>query len=231
MALIEPTFNDDPRFYGGHLYVRPPKPIDFPAFEPPEEEVSESKRHLENRTALYLALKDAFAATSSIGSEQFVYWDPTDARRRLSPDVFIKLGAPDQPFRVWKTWERGAPDVAVEIISPSDQRDVDWNDKLKRYHNTGIREIVRFDADDPRRPIRIWDYISGDIVERAADDPNLVACGALGLFWVIAQGPAYDPMLRLARDREGRDVLPTPGEGRALAEMEAREARRAQRAG
>ncbi len=42
------------RFAGGHLYVRPPEPIEFPAEEPWEEKVGEIKRHLENRTALYL---------------------------------------------------------------------------------------------------------------------------------------------------------------------------------
>ena len=122
MSLIDNAANADPRFYGGHIYVRPPRPIEFPAFESPEEEVAETKRHLENRTALYLVLKDAFAATSSVGSDQFMYWDPKDPRRNLSPDILVKLGAPDRPFRVWKTWERSAPDLGVEIISDSDRR-------------------------------------------------------------------------------------------------------------
>lgn len=228
MSLIDTALTTDPRYYKGHLYVRPPRPIEFPAYEPPEEEVSETKRHLENRTALYLVLKDAFAATSSIGSDQFVYWDPKNGRRCLSPDVFVKLGAPDQPFGVWKTWERAAPDVAIEIVSESDQRDEDWEEKLARYRDAGILEIVRFDAEDARRPIRIWDSVSGDLVERAADDPDRLSCRALGLWWIILQDPTYGPMLRLSRDREGRELLPTPSEGRVLAEVQLREARRAQ---
>ncbi len=207
------------RLARGHVYVRPPEPIEFPSEEPPEEEVSETKRHLENRTALYLVLKDLFAATSSVGSEQFVYFDPTSARRCLSPDAFVKLEVPDRPFGVWKTWERGAPDLGVEIISKSDRRDDDWDDKLARYHAAGIREIVRFDADDTSQPIRVWDHVSGDLVERAADDPDLRFCHALALWWVVLDDASYGPMLRLARDREGRDPLPTPEEGRVLAEM------------
>lgn len=207
------------RLARGHLYVRPPEPIDFPSEEPPEEEVSETKRHLENRTALYLVLKEHFAATSSVGSEQFVYFDPTSARRCLSPDAFVKREVPDRPFRVWKTWERGAPDLGVEIISKSDQRDDDWDDKLARYRAAGIHEIVRFDADDTSQPIRVWDHVSGDLVERAADDPDLCFCHALSLWWVVLDDASYGPMLRLARDREGRDPLPTPEEGRVLAEM------------
>ena len=209
------------------MYVRPPEPIEFPAEEPWEEHVGEIKRHLENRTALYLTLKDLFAATSSIGSDQFVYFDPTDARRCMSPDVFVKLGVPDQMFRVWKTWERGAPELGVEIISDADHRDQNWDDKLARYRAAGIREVVRFDADDAERPIRIWDHVSGDLVERAADDPQLRSCNALGLWWVIAEDAADGRMLRLARGRDGDDVIPTPSEARVMAEMALRQVQEA----
>src|SRR5688572_4093503 len=133
MSTIDIAPSTHTRFATGHVYVRRPEPIDFPAFESPEEAVSETKRHLENRTGLYLVLKDLFAATCSIGSDQFVYYDPTDARRCLSPDVFVKLEVADRPFGVWKTWERGAPELGVEIISASDQRDDDWDEKLARY--------------------------------------------------------------------------------------------------
>ena len=73
----------------GH-YVRAPAPIHFPSEESPEEHVGETKRHLEARTTLYLLLKDAFA-DKAIGSDQFVYWDASDPRKCLSPDVFVKL--------------------------------------------------------------------------------------------------------------------------------------------
>jgi hypothetical protein len=211
------------RFATGHIYVRPPEPIEFPAFESTEEAVSETKRHLENRTALYLVLKKFFAATCSIGSDQFVYHDPTDPRRCLSPDAFVKLDVADQPFSVWKTWERGAPELGVEIISASDQRDGNWEDKLARYRAAGIREIVRFDVEDRERPIRIWDHVSGDVVERAPGDPDLRFCHTLGLWWVVLDDPTYGPMLRLARDREGCDPLPTPEERSVLAEQTLRD--------
>ena len=215
------------RAAGGHVYVRPPEPIEFPAEEPWEEHVGEIKRHLENRTSLYLTLRDLLAATSSVGSDQFVYFDPTDARRCLSPDAFVKLGVPDQMFRVWKTWERGAPELGVEIISDADHRDLNFDDKLARYRAAGIREVVRFDADDPKRPIRIWDHVSGDLVERAADDPQLRFCNALGLWWVVAEDELYGRMLRLARDRDGADLVPTPSEAQVMAEMALRQTQEA----
>jgi hypothetical protein len=229
MALIEHASPAASRFVRGHLYVRPPAPIDFPAFDSPEDFVGETKRHLDNRTALYLVLKDAFAATSSIGSEQFVYWNSKDARQCLSPDAFVKLGVPDTQFDVWKTWERGAPELGVEIVSKSDHRDEDWEEKLERYRAAGIREVVRFDRNDARRPLRIWDDVGGDLVERDDDDPDLFACQTLGLWWAIVDEAGSGRLLRLARDREGRDLLATPSEARVEAELARREAEEARR--
>ena len=186
----------------------------------------ETNRHLEIRTALYLILKREFAAIATIGSDQFIYWDPTTSKKRLAPDAFIRLDAPHRTFRTWKTWQHGAPDVAVEVVSDSDEGEPDWNEKLDRYRATGILEIVRFYPEDRERPIRIWDAADGDLVERAASDPDLLACEALGLWWTVTEHPDIGPMLRLARDREGLDLLLTPDEAEAKAresEAQARE--------
>jgi Uma2 family endonuclease len=189
-----------------HLYLRAPEPVYFPA----SEEMPETTWHLEIRTALYLILKREFAATATIGSEQFVYWDPTTAKKCLAPDAFVRLSAPHKPFRTWKTWERGAPDLGVEIVSLSDEDEDDWDEKLARYRMAGIGEVVRFHAEAPNAKIRIWDLLDGDIVERAPNDPDLLACECLGLWWTVVEHPSLGPMLRLARDRAGQDLLPTP---------------------
>lgn len=227
MAVIE-ALAPLPFFHGGHVYVKAPKPVHFPAEERLEEAVSETKRHLEARTTLYLLLKDAFAG-SAIGSEQFVYWDPRDPRKCLSPDAFLKLGSPDATFETWKVWERGAPDIAVEIVSASDQHESDWAEKMERYEASGIRELVRFDAADAAQPIRVWDRVQGELVERAKDDPRLRACAAVGMWWVVAPSP-FGLQLRLARDGEGRQLLPTPDEERVRLAAELTEERRARAA-
>ncbi|AGP38667.1 hypothetical protein SCE1572_31820 [Sorangium cellulosum So0157-2] len=190
---------------------------------PASEEAPETNRHLELRTALYLILKRELAQGATLGSNQFVYWDPTTSRKRLAPDAFVRLGVPHRTFRTWKTWLHGAPDLGVEIVSESDEGEPDWDEKLARYRASGIREVVRFDPDDRARPIRIWDALDGDLVERSADDPDLRACEALGLWWTVVEDPSIGPMLRLSRDREGGDLLPTPDEAEAQArEAEAR---------
>jgi Uma2 family endonuclease len=196
--------------------VRPPEPVHFPE----AEEGPETNRHLEIRTALYLILKREFAFTATIGSDQFVYWDPTTSKKRLAPDAFVRLGTPHHVFRTWKTWERGAPELGVEIVSDADEAEPDWNEKFERYRAAGIREVVRFHPEDLAQPIRIWDAVDGDLVARSPSDPDLLACETLGLWWVVVEHPSIGRMLRLSRDREDRDLLPTPEEAEARANEE-----------
>ena len=193
---------------------------------PVEATVPEHKRHLELRTLLYRVL-GTLASEHSIGSEQFVYWDPTDPARCLAPDAFVHLGVPDSIFGSWKTWERGVPEVAVEIVSDSDASETPWNGKLQRYQELGVRELVRFDPDEaPERQVRIWDRVGGELVERT-DKQERHLCRGLALYWVVVPARGFPAALRLARDAEGRDLVLTPeeAEGRAReAEGRAREA-------
>ena len=87
-------------------------------------EVPESNWHFELRSLIYDFLVLAFADVATIGCDQFVYWDPTTPRACLSPDAFVYFGAKDEHFRSWKVWERGVPQVAVEIISDSDESEL-----------------------------------------------------------------------------------------------------------
>ena len=210
---------------GRHRYVRAPKPIHFPSEESLEDAVSETKRHLEIRTTLYLLMKDALAG-HAIGSDQFVYWDPRDPQKCLSPDVFVKRGTTDALFDTWKVWERGAPELAVEVVSASDRRDSDWDEKMERYEASGIAEVVRFDPMNAEAPIRAWDRFEGELLERSPDSSDLCECATLGMWWVVVPS-AFGPQLRLARDREGKELLPTPDEERMTLAAQLAEERRA----
>jgi len=192
-----------------HVYERAPQRVHFPA----SEEAPETNGHLEIRTALYLILKRELAGVATIGSRQFVYWDPTTSKKRLAPDAFVRLGMPHRRFRTWKTWEHGAPDLAIEIDAGVGEPDWEepaepWNEELERYRAAGVREVVRFDPEDREQPVRIWDAVDGDLVERARSDPDRHACDALDLWWSVVEDPDVGPMLRLARDRTGQDLLP-----------------------
>jgi uncharacterized protein YjbJ (UPF0337 family) len=192
-----------------------------------EASVPEHKRHLELRTLLYRVL-GTLASEHTIGSEQFVYWDPTDPSQCLAPDAFVRLGVPDSIFGSWKTWERGVPDVAVEIVSDSDASSASWDAKLLRYQELGVRELVRFDPDEaPSRQVRIWDRVGGELVERT-EKKDRYLCRGLSLHWVVVPARGFPAVIRLARDAEGRDLVLTPEEAEGRAREAADRAREAE---
>ncbi len=205
-------------------YRRAPVPVHFPTFA----EMPESKRHLESRTTLYQILKLAFADRACIGCDQFVYWDPTDPKACLAPDAFLRLGAKDELFASWKVWERGAPHLAVEVVSIHDSRDEVWERKFDKYRRLGVRELVLFDLEAHAAPLRVWDAVDGDLVERELILPRRTQCGPLELSWVVVDDEELGLSLRLADSATGA-FLPTPAEAeRERAEAE-RERARAER--
>jgi Uma2 family endonuclease len=200
-------------------HYQAPEPVVFPV----EEEVPETKRHLNLRTLLFQVLERAVSDRASVGSEQFVYWRASEPRACLSPDVFVKLGVPDTTFDCWKSWEKGSPELAIEFISKSDKQDLPWGKKLRRYHDLGVQELVRFDPDcSPGKRIRVWDRIDGDLVERVVTS-DVTPCRPLGLWWVVRPTGDLPLTLRLAADEIGTHLLPSPSEAalRELAETRA----------
>jgi Uma2 family endonuclease len=200
-------------------HVRPVRPVDFPSASA-EWDVPEGLRHGLLCTLLYQVLAHAFRGRHSIGCDQFVYYDAGQPRRCIAPDVFVKLGGPSDLFPSWKTWERGAPELCVEILSPSDTVEkLSSDEKLRRYRALGTTELVAFDIDAPiGSRLRVWDRIDGDLVERIVTDET-TPCLALSLIWVLAPGGDELPVaLRLA-ERDPSSLLLTQAES-ALAEID-----------
>ncbi len=203
-------------------HVRPVRPIEFPSSDP-EWDMGQTGLHQRLCNALYQLLRDALAPASLVASDQFLYFDAADNRKKCAPDVLVKLGAPHRLVDTWKTWEDGTPDLCVEILSSSDHEKLTLDEKLARYHAIGVPEVVALDplALAGAR-LRAWDRVDGDLVERVVDDER-TPCVTLGLWLVLApvpEEPDVDVALRLARDPLGRDLLPTRAE-RARAEKEA----------
>ena len=73
-----------------HRYKRLLPPLVFPV----EETVTEGDNHLELRLLLRSCLKLELGDRATVGSDQFVYWNASDPKRCLSPDVFVCLGRP-----------------------------------------------------------------------------------------------------------------------------------------
>jgi hypothetical protein len=201
-------------------YVREPRPDLFPT----SEEVPETKRHFALRTALFQILEAAFADRAAIGSEQFVYWDPTDPKQCCAPDVMLRLGMRDLSFDNWKVWEWGAPQLCIEVISKSDHDQGPWGEKLARYASMGVEELVRFDADDADQPFTLWDRREFELVVRDRSLPDYARCRTLDLYYCVKQDETLVRMLRFARDPAGTDLLLTPQEERRRADERRRAA-------
>jgi len=186
-------------------YVRPPVPIHFPD----SELMPETGVHLEVRTTLYLLVRDFVGERGAVGSDQFMYWDPSDPRPCLAPDLIVRMGASPGPFPTWKVWERGAPHLAVEVVSPVDSSESRWSEKLSRYAKSGVNEIARFDPADSERPLRLWDRLDGDLVERELEGEHALLCDTLAVHWCVRADPTLGRVLRLSLDALGQTLVPT----------------------
>jgi Uma2 family endonuclease len=218
------------------VHLRAPSPIRFPE----EEEVPEGKEHLVVRTFLFQLLRFALGPEHTVGSDQFIYWNAREPARCLSPDVFVRVGRPDTLFGSWKTWAHGgAPHLAVEIISPNEGDGIAWEEKLRRYHELGVEELVRF---DPRgregARLRVWDRVEEDLVERRVERETS-PCLTLRSTWVVRPVEEGVMGLRLldargelvldARETEARRAAREEQRAAAEAERAAAEAERAAR--
>ncbi len=217
MTLSIPTL--PPRT--GRRYLRAPVPIHFPV----SEQVPETARHWKARTLLADSIQHALGEYGLVSCDQFLYWDAENPKRMLAPDVAFRLGAARDVLDCWKTWERGAPHVGVEIISGSDASEMRFEEELARYRPAGVRELVRYDWDDRERPIRIWDRVEGDLVERQLAEPETFRCDVLGWYWCEKEDPELGLTLRLARNPDGTDLVLTPVEAERVAKEEERAAK------
>ena len=212
-----------PELAGRAEYVRPIEPLVFPS----EGEMPESTLHLVLRTFLFELLRFTWGEVAQVGSDQFVYWRASDPKTCLAPDAFVAFGRPFEHFDSWKTWERGTPDVCVEIVSDHD-RSESWERKLALYQDLGAREVVRFDPEAREgRRLRIWNRVREDLVERVlkgdSGESFILGLSDSAVYWVLANVDEARLGLRLSRDAEGTDLLPSPREAEARArEAEAR---------
>jgi hypothetical protein len=206
-------------------HVRPVEPLRFPEQEPDEERMGQGKRHLKLCNALFEMLCAACAPEHTVGADQFVYFDASNPKRCLAPDAFVTLCVRDHDFDSYLVWEEGTPDVAFEVLSPSDTPERwTFEKKLRRYRALGVRELVTFHLDaEPGQRLRVWDRIEHDLVEREVTG-DMTPCLTLGLMVLVGPVDEYPVGPRLARDAEGRDLVLTEKEARRRVEAQLKEA-------
>lgn len=166
-----------------------------------------------------------------IASDCFFGWMEAEPLVRVSPDVFVLDDPPGRPYPAsFLTW-RGVkpPRFALEIVSEKWVKDYD--DAPDKYAVLGTRELVIFDAgNSPRRNVRreriqVFRRDALGALVRVYHGSGPAFSVELDCWLVVDQnGDALE--LALARDPNGRDLIPTEGQ-RAELERSRAEAEKA----
>lgn len=227
--------------------VRDPRPEDIGAaidwsswYLRDEDDMGEGTEQSEIIDVLKSALRELAAERGwsrvFIGSDQFFAWVPEEPMVRVSPDVYLLDDPPPPPLPAsWQTWREGhrAPRFAVEIVSGDEQHPDRWrkdyDQSPQKYAQLGTRELVIFDpqaalgqARDPQR-VALQCYRrepDGGFVRVYAGAGPYASAELAASLVVVADGTVA--RLRVARDPQGRDWVPTAREARE-AERDARE--------
>jgi Uma2 family endonuclease len=111
--------------------------------------MAETETHLLVMFEVIGGLRQRFAADPNVwvGGNQLLYWEEGNPRKSTSPDVMVSFGIPKlPPRRTYLVWaEAKAPDVVIELTSPSTRRQ-DESAKMMLYRDVlKVREYFLFD--------------------------------------------------------------------------------------
>jgi Uma2 family endonuclease len=107
--------------------------------------------------------------STTVGGNQFIYYNPANGRDNISPDVYVAFDrAPFAPPK-WQTWIEGKfPDIVFEITSPS-THNIDLSEapdgKRTRYARLGAKEYYIFDPQQETYPPFLGFELRGDRLE------------------------------------------------------------------
>lgn len=106
-----------------------------------------------------------------VAAELRVHRDPNNLRDYREPDILVALGVADRVRPRYDLWgESKAPDLVIEVLSPSSVDNKDLTDKRDWYRREGVQEYVVLDpsgdfAPEPR--LQAWRL--GDRPDGSAD--------------------------------------------------------------
>lgn len=193
-----------------------------------EEKMGQGAAHGE-AVRLFVAVLSALLAAQQrkafVGWDVFVEWDPNDPRARVSPDTFLLDGqAPDISPSIWRTWAPGCdpPRFALEIVSDK-SRTKDYDTSPLRYAALGVEELAVFDATprgDEAFPLQLFRRSPRGQFLRVHAGAGPVESAVLGAWLVVADGGKH---VRLARNAEGTELVPTAEERADTAEARVRQ--------
>ena len=163
-----------------------------------------------------------------VASELRVHRDPHHLRDYREPEVLVALGVADRVRPRYDLWvEHKAPDLVVEVLSPSSLENGDLTEKRNWYRQEGVREYVVLDpsgtfAPEPRlQAWRLGDRPDGSADRhRTSSGEQPLWSEVIGFGWRVVEG-----WVRVV-DRVSGEVFPwiTDVEPQLRREVELRQA-------
>ena len=143
--------------------------LDWPADLLDDEEQDEplaGQDHHDTIDNLHYPLRTRLSGPDCfVAAELRVHRNRRNLRDYLEPDILVAIGVPDRTRRRYLLWEEGkAPDLVLEVLSPSSFENGDLTKKRDWYQAEGVREYVVLDpsgdfAPEPR--MQVWRF--GDL--------------------------------------------------------------------
>ena len=137
-----------------------------------QDEPLAGQDHSDTIDGLHYPLRGRLAGPACyVAAELRVHRDPTNFHDYREPDILVALGVPDRVRPRYDLWlEHKAPDLVIEVLSPSSVENKDLTEKRDWYRREGVREYVVLDpsgdfAPEPR--LQAWRL--GDRPDGSAD--------------------------------------------------------------
>ena len=153
-----------------------------------------------------------------VAGDQFFAWVESEPLVRISPDVYLLDDPPAPPYPgMWRTWLSGQapPRFAVEVVS--DDWAKDYVHAPRKYDQLGTRELVVFDPEAALAPrgrrvvLQMFRRDAAGALVRVDAGQGPFHSVELDAWLVVLAGPG-GARLRIARDRDGRDLVATAEE-------------------
>ncbi|MBI4815499.1 MAG: Uma2 family endonuclease [Deltaproteobacteria bacterium] len=192
-----------------------------------EEDMGQSPRHgieVDDFDSSLKVLRAERGWTGTmVGMDAFFAWVQAEPLVRVSPDVYLLDDPPDplpDSFELWKTGIR-PPRFALEVISKRPERvHKDLVQNPPKYAQLGAAELVVFDPaavkmvrSKKRVPLVIFRRTEDGAFLRVYSGRATTPIWSAELeAWLVIRTEGGIPKLRIVRDREGADVVPTEGE-------------------
>lgn len=170
-----------------------------------------------------------------IGADQFFAWIKQEPLVRVSPDVYLLDEPLPRPLPAsWQIWlpNHKPPRWAVEIVSAGNWRK-DYRDIAAKYAQLGVLELVVFDHDIAANLVSASkERVALQVFRRTADDNFVKVYRGTGPIyseqlnaWLVITPVDESMRLRIARDANGVDLVPSVEDARRRAERRSEQER------